>query len=319
MAPIDVVPRAGEVVGGKYVLRERIGEGGMGAVFLADQPSLGRMVAIKLLHPALAVCDAAVRQFHTEAVAACRVQHPGAIAVIDYGTTAGGAPFIAMEHIPGRLLGRVIATEEIGLGRARAIIQQLLRTLKAAHAHGVIHGDLTSNNLLLEHTADGDAITLIDFGLARLDGRWEHGDLVSGTPEYMAPELVRGGPPTVSTDLYGVGIILYELLTGRTPFEGGPTDEVLRRQLEEEAVPPSHRRPDREIPPELDRIVLRALHKDPPGRFASAAELARELAAVPLAAVPLAAPPRCASLGERRERRDEVAMAYSEEPLKKAS
>src|SRR6185436_4869502 len=103
------------------------------------------------------------------------------------------------------------------------------------------------------------------------------------------------------------------------PFEGGPTDEVLRRQLEEEAVPPSHRRPDREIPPELDRIVLRALHKDPPGRFASAAELARELAAVPLAAVPLAAPPRCASLGERRERRDEVAMAYSEEPLKKAS
>jgi len=283
MAPIHGVPSAGEVVGGKYILRECIGEGGMGIVFLADHASLGRRVAIKLLQPALATYDTLVRRFHTEAVAACRVQHPGAVAIIDCGTTAEGLPFIAMEHVPGRLLSAVIAEEEISLPRALKIIQQLLRTLKAAHANGVIHADIKSDNIIVEHTADGDAVTLIDFGLARIEGRLDHdhgnGNLVSGTPEYMAPELVRGEPSTVATDLYGVGVMLYELLTGQTPFEGGSTEEVLLRQLEDDAVPPSLQRPDRDIPAVLDQIVLRALHKDPRARFANAGELARALAA----------------------------------------
>jgi eukaryotic-like serine/threonine-protein kinase len=280
MPPIDGVPSTGDIVAGKYILRERIGEGGMGIVFLADQPSLGRTVAIKLLQPALTACDALVRRLHTEAVAACRVQHPGAVAIIDFGTTDEGTPFIAMEHVPGRSLRQLLAEEEIPLPRALKIVQQLLRTLQAAHARGVIHADIKSDNVIVEHTAGGDTVTLIDFGLARLDGRWEHGDYVSGTPEYMAPELVRGEPPTVPTDLYGVGVILYELLTGRTPFEGGSTDEVLRRQLEDEVILPSLWQPDRDIPAALDLIVLRALHKDPRARFASAAELAEALAAI---------------------------------------
>ena len=252
----------------------------MGLVFLAEQISLGRTVAIKLLQPALTANDAVVRQFHTEAIAACRVKHTGAVSVIDCGTTDTGAPFIVMDQVPGRLLSTVIAEEELALPRVIEIVQQLLRTLKVAHAQRVIHADVKSDNVMLDRTAEGDAVTLIDFGLARIDGRWEPSDVVSGTPEYIAPELVRGEPPTVTSDLYGIGVIMYELLTGLTPFAGGSTEEILRRQLEDEVVEPSQRRPDRGIPALLDQIVLRALSKDPRARFQSAAELARALTAV---------------------------------------
>ncbi len=280
MAPIDTVPLAGDIVAGKYVLRQLLGEGGMGVVFLAEQIALGRIVAIKLLKPELAASESLVRRFHDEAVAACRVQHPGAVVVFDVGTTDAGTPYIAMEHVPGRLLSTVIDEEEISVPRALKIVQQLLRTLKAAHAHGVIHADVKSDNVILEHTTEGEATTLIDFGLARIDGKWEHGGFVSGTPEYMAPELVRGEAPTVASDLYSAGVILYELLTGLTPFRGGSTSEILRCQLEEKVVPPSQRRPDRDIPAVLDQIVMRALDKDPRARFTNAGELGRAIAAL---------------------------------------
>jgi hypothetical protein len=281
MAVTEGVPRTGEVLAGKYVLREHIGEGGMGVVYLADQPTLARAVAIKIMHPELAANAALVRRFHNEAVAACRVAHPGVVAIFDCGVTPQGTPFIAMQHVPGRLLGRVIAEDEIPLPRALELAGQILRTLEAVHAQGVVHADVKSDNILVERTADGEAITLIDFGLARTDDPWSSGGLVSGTPEYMAPELVRGEPPTVASDLYGAGVILYELLTGLVPFEGHSTEEVLQRQLEDLPVAPSLRRPERDLPAVLDRIVLRALVKDPRARFASAAELASALEAVP--------------------------------------
>lgn len=280
MAPLDSVPVAGDVIAGKYVLRQLLGEGGMGVVFLADQLALGRSVAIKLLQPELATSEAIVRRFHDEAVAACRVQHPGAVAVFDVGTTDAGTPYIAMEHVPGRLLSAIIDAEEISVPRALKIVQQLLRTLKAAHTHGVIHADVKSDNIIVEETLEGEATTLIDFGLARLDGKWESCGFVSGTPEYMAPELVRGEPPTVASDLYGVGVILYELLTGLTPFQGGSTEEIMRRQLEDEVVPPSQVRADRDIPATLEHIVMRALHKDPQARFKSASEMGRAVTAL---------------------------------------
>ena len=306
MVSVESAPKLGDVVAGKYILLERIGEGGMGLVYLAEQPSLARKVVIKLLQPALAACDAVVRQFHTEAIAACRVQDPGAVSVIDCGKTAWGMPYIAMEYVPGRLLSALIDEEEISPARALQIVRQLLRTLKAAHGNGVIHADIKSDNVIVGRTADGraDAITLIDFGLARIEDRVGGGaatartrDSVSGTPEYMAPELVCGELPTPSSDLYGAGVVLYELLTGRTPFESESTDEILTRQLQEAPVPPSQRRPDRAIPAALDRIVLRALEKDPQARFGTADDFAaavtaalREMAALRAATVATAAP-----------------------------
>jgi serine/threonine-protein kinase len=306
---MDAVPSEGEIIGGKYILRQRIGEGGMGVVFLADHASLGRKVAIKVLQPALATSDALVRRLHTEAIAACRVRHPGAVGVIDCGTTAAGTPFIAMEYVPGRMLSAVISEEEIGLARAIEIVRQLLRTLQVAHESGVVHADIKSDNILVRPAAMGDAVTLIDFGLARVEGREPEGcDFVSGTPEYMAPELVRGETPTAACDLYGVGVILYELLTGRTPFEDGSTEEILRRQLEEVPVPPSVARPDRRIPAALDQIVLRALHKEPEARFASAAEMRQALNAVREDKAPIRpAPEPGPGPGAKREHRDGIA------------
>jgi serine/threonine protein kinase len=296
---VDSGPQPGEVVADKYILLERIGEGGMGLVFLAEQRSLARKVVVKLLQPALVACDALVRQFHTEAVAACRVQHPGAVAVIDCGRTAGDLPFLVMEYVPGRLLSALITEEEMEPVRALQIVRQLLHTLKAAHANGVVHGDIKSDNIIVEPTAGGDAVTLIDFGLARIDGRQDHihvgpgnPDSVSGTPDYMAPELVRGERPSPASDLYAVGVILYELLTRRSPFGGGSSDEVLMRQLEEHALPPSQCRPDRALPALLDEIVLRALDKDPQARFADAGDFARALTAALREGVPRSAPPQ---------------------------
>jgi serine/threonine protein kinase len=262
----------GDVLAGKYVLRERLGQGGMGVVFRADQPALGRSVAIKVLHPELARNEWSARRFCDEAIAASRVTHPGAVSVIEYELT-GDTPFFVMEHVHGRTLGRLIAEQEIPVPRALAIVDQILDVLDAAHTAGVVHADIKSDNVLVEQGPDRDVVTVIDFGLARLDGAWREGDIVSGTPEYMAPEIVRGELPVPASDLYGVAVILYELLTGRTPFAGGSSADIFMRHLHDLAPPPSLRRRECDLPPGLDEIVLRALSKEPSARFASAREL----------------------------------------------
>lgn len=273
------VPKPGDVLGGKYVLRERLGEGGMAMVFLADQPAIARSVAIKVLLPQLRSHQWIARRFCEEATAASRVKHPGAVSVIDCGLSAG-VPFIVMEHVDGRPLGHLIAEQEIPLPRALAMVDRILDVVAAVHASGVIHGDIKSDNFLIDERRDADVVTLIDFGLARFDGSGTQTDWVSGTPEYMAPELARGQPSTPASDIYGVAVILYELLTGKTPFGGGTPAEILTRQVEDVVIPPSLRQPAREIPATLDAIVVRALAKDPEARFADAGELRRALRTV---------------------------------------
>ena len=274
------LPQPGDVLGGRYVLQERIGEGGMGIVFRAEQPSLGRTVAIKILHPELATDAVFARRFRHEARAASRVRHPRSVTVLDCDFTNLAAPFIAMEYVAGRTLGRIIGEGALPLPRVLEIADQILWALEATHASGVIHADVKSDNFLIEERPEGDRVTMMDFGLAMIDGLWIDSGFVSGTPEYLAPELIRGNPPTVASDLYGVGVILYEMLTGTAPFTGGSSQEILSRQLEDEVIPPSLRRPDRDIPPVLDEIVLRALDKDPRRRYANAAEFGAALRAV---------------------------------------
>jgi serine/threonine-protein kinase len=295
-----LLPKPGDVLAGRYVVRERIGEGGMGIVYRAEQPALARTVAIKLLHPDLASDEIFSRRFMDEARAAGRIRHCGTVGVLDCDVTADGAPFIVMEHVAGRPLGKIIAEQELPLPRVLAITGQILRSLEAAHAAGVIHADVKSDNFLIDARPEGDRVTMIDFGLAMIDGAWINSGFVSGTPEYMAPELIQGRPPTISSDLYGVGVILYEMLTGAAPFTGASSQEILSRQLEDEVIPPSLRQPDRDIPSVLDRIVLRALDKDPEARFASAAELAAALReAAKACEVPVRT--RCRACGARGE------------------
>jgi serine/threonine protein kinase len=272
----------GEVLDGKYVLRERIGQGGMGSVFLADQPELERTVAVKILRTDVEACrDAGL--VHGEAVAASRIRSPHCVAVIDYGVLTDGTPYLVMEYVPGRSLERIIREERISTARVVHLFEQVLGALGAAHDSGIVHGDVKSDNFMVERLAGHEHVTLIDFGLARVaasarDGLQEGAPIV-GTPDYMAPEVCCGEPPTRASDLYGAGVILYELLTATTPFGGGTAAEIAARHVYEIVEAPSLRRPDRAISAAFDELVLRALDKCPAARFTDAATFARELRA----------------------------------------
>ena len=271
-------------IAGKYRLGDCIGAGGMGAVYRAEQPALARTVAIKFLHRELAGDPAVAERFRIEAIDTARLRHPNTVAVLDYGEHDDGTPFLVMEFVDGWTLGQLIRVEgPPSLRRTAHLVGQILAALGSAHRAGIVHADVKSDNVLVEARPDeGERVKLVDFGLARVGRPAEPGaspaGLISGTPDYMAPEVIAGAPPTPAADLYAVGVILYELLTGATPFGGGTPADVLVRHLEDPVVPPSLRCPDRPIPAELEDVVVRALAKSPHERFPDAAALAAAIA-----------------------------------------
>ena len=278
-----------------YLLGDLLGTGGMGVIYSAIQKSLGRRVAIKIPHPELAADPFVVRRFRAEARASGRIDHKNVARVIDFGGE-DGALFLAMQYVAGRPLEKIVREEgPLEAAVAADVGMQILSALDASHTAGIIHADIKTANVLVEILADGSLrAVVIDFGLARFCDECSLYDsrVVSGTAEYLAPELIRGGPPTVASDLYAAGVVLYELLSGTTPFAGGTAAEILERQVADAVVPPSLRCPDRDIPRALEAIVIRALAKDPSARFASAAQFRAALhAATPIV---LAQPPRLA-------------------------
>jgi eukaryotic-like serine/threonine-protein kinase len=271
----------GDLIANRYVLCTRIAHGGMGIVFRARQCDLDRVVAIKVVRPELADNPRMVARFRREAIALSRVVHHNVVFLIEYGETDRG-PFLVLPYLRGRSLGASLAVGSLSFRRIRTVIDQLLAALGAAHARGVVHGDVKTDNILIDRDASGrDHITLIDFGLARTSDQLDDIDRgrVAGTPEYVAPEVIGGCEPTPGSDLYAVGVVLYELLTGTPPFTGKPGKDILLDHVREPIIPPSVRCPDRRIPEPLERIVIRALAKDPRARFASAAAFRDELAA----------------------------------------
>jgi serine/threonine-protein kinase len=247
----------------------------MGQVFAADHPRLGR-IAVKVMPSSLDTPQAA-RAFD-EAEMVARVRHPNVVRIFDHGTSPDGVSFLAMEYVRGISLGALVRAEgPLPLAQIRTIASQLLAGLAAIHREGLVHADLKSDNVLIDQ--DSDHITIIDFGLARPSKMRLRADdqIISGTPEYMAPELIRGAMIMPSADLYAVGVILYELLTGTTPFTGNSTGEVFTRHLEDDVVLPSLRCPDRMIPSALEMEILQALSKDPDARPVNALAFARAL------------------------------------------
>lgn len=253
-----------------YVLGELLGTGGMGRVY-ATAGSSARPVVIKLLHEALQGDPFFVNRFIEEARTARAVQHRNVVRVLDDGLTPTGLPYLVMERVAGESLGAMIRRDgPLPLQRVRHITSQITAGVGAIHRAGLLHGDLKSDNILVDAH---DHVTIIDFGLARdsapapassIDG------MISGTPEYMAPELIDGDVLTSASEVYSIGVIVYEMLTGTTPFTGGSCTEVCMRVLSEDVVPPSLRAPDRDIPVPLETTVMRALARDPKARHLTA-------------------------------------------------
>ena len=276
-------PLVGATIGHKFVLRERIGAGSMGAVYRADQTNLGRTVAVKVLSPDLAADEAMVRRFYEEARTASQLSHPGVVSVIDFGRTDAGILYLVMELLHGRTVTRMIREEApIPARRVVGIVCQVLDALAEAHCQGVVHRDLKTDNIMIERLRSGaEYAKVLDFGIAKLRrGDPAHETIIGpcGTPAYMPPEQIRWQPDLDGrADLYALGVVAYEMLTALTPFAGETPIEVLRRQLEEAPLPMQKARPDLPIPQEIDAVVLRALEKDRERRFRSALEMKNAL------------------------------------------
>lgn len=286
----------GRVLDDKYRLRACIGIGGSGAVYRADQIALGRTVAVKILNDELTRDPRLVKRFQDEALAASRLNHPNTVSIIDYGQTADGLLYLVMEHLHGPTLTHLIAKEHpLPAARVLGIVEQILAGVEEAHLAGVIHADLKSDNIIVEQRRTGaDQVKVVDFGIARLVNAPREGEdrNICGTPEYMAPELIGGAPPSVASDIYAIGVITYELLTGQTPFVGGTSVDVLTRQLRQLPAAPSELAA---VDPALDDLVLTALAKRPGERFVDVPTMRAAIAA--LVAPARAATYSCAACG----------------------
>jgi beta-lactam-binding protein with PASTA domain/predicted Ser/Thr protein kinase len=258
---------------GRYRILRRLGSGGMANVYLAEDEDLGRRVAIKILNERYASEDSFNERFRREAKSAAGLSHPNIVAIYDRGE-ADGRPYIAMEVIEGRSLKElIVASGSLPIQQAIQYAKQILNAVRFAHRHGIIHRDIKPHNILL---GSEDRLKVTDFGIARAGASQmtEVGSIM-GTAQYLSPEQARGAPVAAPSDLYSAGVVLYEMLTGRTPFEGETPIEIAMKHLNEPPRPPSTLRP--EIPPELDQIVLRALAKDAHERYQSAEEFSADL------------------------------------------
>ena len=266
----------GRVLGDKFKLTACIGIGGSGAVYKADQMALGRTVAVKILNEELSADTRMISRFRGEAMSASRLNHPNCVSIIDYGAAPDGLLYLAMEYVKGPTLTQLLVNETpLDVDRVLDIIAQTLHGIEEAHLAGVVHADLKADNIILDQRRAGvDTVKIVDFGIARLvtGVRDVNEDSsISGTPEYMAPEVISGAPPSFASDIYAVGIILYELLAERTPFFAGSTTEILTNHLKAQPQALSNRRSN--VPGEVDVVMTRALAKHPTDRYATALEM----------------------------------------------
>ncbi len=285
--PDEPDPFIGRVIERRYEIVEAIGYGGMGAVYRAVHTELNRSFAIKVIRSELGQDPVAIRRFRREALALGAISHPNAVTITDFGITSDGLAFLIMEYLEGVSLRQLITEEApLSLTRSATIFKQICSAVTSAHRSGVIHRDLKPENIMLIDTEGGQSAKVLDFGIARLKsvdvltGRLTSREIIIGTPRYMSPEAAQGLDHTPASDVYSLGVILYEMLAGRAPFECAPEDPqfvLAMRHLSDEPPPPSAFNPD--IIPAIDAVVMHALAKEPDDRPNPALELAKEFEA----------------------------------------
>ncbi|WP_405409262.1 protein kinase domain-containing protein [Streptomyces decoyicus] len=267
------------MLGQRYELVEELGHGGMGKVYRAVDHRLRRTVAVKTLSAELALEPEFLTRFQREAHAAAALNHPGVATVHDVGEDAGGGaaePYLVMEYVEGRTLSHVLKDGVLPVAQAVDLTGQVLEALEHSHRHAIVHRDIKPANVMLTGTG---RVKVVDFGIAKalteVATRLTGTGVAVGTPAYLAPEQINGGGTDHRTDLYAVGCLLYELLTGRPPYTGDSPFSVMHQHLAAEPVPPSRLRP--ELPPAMDAVIARALRKGREDRFASASTMHQAL------------------------------------------
>ena len=282
-------PLIGSTLAGRYVIEDLIGEGGMGRVYRARHAELPRRFAIKILFGELAALSDMRARFRMEAESAARLDHTNLVPVVDVGETDEGLLYLAMEHVDGRSLATIIDDEgPLDPARAVSLARRMCRGLQHAHERGMVHRDFKPDNVLVVEKDGVEVPRIADFGLAVLTedagggaGRLTRKGETMGTPPYMSPEQLTGRPVDARSDLFSLGVVLYEMLTAQTPFEGTMFEMV--RQIATEAPPPmSVRAPEVAVPPELERIAQRLMATRPEDRYGSAAEVIADLDALSL-------------------------------------
>jgi len=274
----------GQTLAGKYRIEERLNAGGMGTVYRATHVLMDKTVAIKVLLPSLAADQKIVARFSREAKAASRISHPHALSVTDFGEAEDGVVFLVMEYLSGRTLKEIIRHEgPMPLARVVDIVRQIGSALDAAHEQGVVHRDLKSENIMLLGTNVPDYAKVLDFGIAKIIepvGTYDPGltapNLVIGTPQYMSPEQCSQSQDIdARSDIYSLGVIIYEMLVGQVPFTGESPTAIMMKHLQEPAPSVLDKRSD--VPAAVGRVVTRAMAKRPDDRYLSVGELVEDL------------------------------------------
>ncbi len=276
----------GKVLGGLYKVDYRIGEGGMGTVYAALHIHLNKHFAVKVLSSRIAADKQAIERLRQEAVLASSIDHDNIVDVVSFDTTEDGDVFIVMELLKGAALADVLEKGPVPMDRALIIAIQICAALHAAHEEGIVHRDLKPENIFICRKHDRDFVKVLDFGISKVKSAeteqvrmTKTGQLV-GTPLYMSPEQARGEADVDRrVDIYALGVILYEMLTGLPPFEGGNYFQLLWKHGNELPTPLSERSPELEIPPPVEAAIMKALEKEPDQRFATMAELQAALGA----------------------------------------
>jgi serine/threonine-protein kinase len=278
----------GQVIADRYHVVKKLGEGGMGQVYLAEHVKMGRRSAIKVMNPSMVHDPDAVARFNREASNASRITHPNVCAIYDFGETPDGLIYLAMEFIEGEPLTDVLEREgALPLPRATAIFLQTADALQAAHDLGIVHRDLKPDNIMLaRRKSGGDMVKVVDFGIAKAVGGDQAGQkvtktgLVVGTPEFMSPEQLSGDAVDGRSDLYSLALVLYRMLTGKVPFDATSVQEIMIKRLTDEPTTLAVARPDLSFPAGLQPVLDTALARTPLERYQTVAKFAADVAAV---------------------------------------